>query len=90
MPAAVADARRPRAPPFVEPPGYARHRPETTTLYQLVDRHDPTFREMRAMAGRSLPDYIEDEFDACLKCGRLEEGSLRVRCASCSRLIQML
>jgi hypothetical protein len=27
--------------------------------------------EMRAMAGRSLPDYIEQEFDAYLKCGRL-------------------
>jgi ribosomal protein S27E len=38
---------------------------------------------MRAMAGRSLPDYIEDEFDAYLKCGRLEEGFLRVRCEQC-------
>ena len=27
---------RPRAPPFIDPPGYARHRPETTLLYQLV------------------------------------------------------
>jgi ribosomal protein S27E len=38
---------------------------------------------MRAMAGRSLPDYIEEEFDAYLKCGRLEEGFLRVRCEGC-------
>ncbi|MBS0399730.1 MAG: transposase zinc-binding domain-containing protein [Proteobacteria bacterium] len=38
---------------------------------------------MRAMAGRSLPDYIEGEFDAYLKCGRLEEGFLRVRCEHC-------
>jgi hypothetical protein len=30
------------------------------------------------MAGRSLPDCIEDEFEAYLKCGRLEEGSLQV------------
>ena len=35
------------------------------------------------MAGRSLPDYIEDELDAYLKCGRLEEGLLRVRCEHC-------
>ena len=32
------------------------------------------------MEGRSLPDYVEQEFDAYLKCGRLEEGFLRVRC----------
>jgi hypothetical protein len=38
---------------------------------------------MRAEAGRPLPDYIEQEFDAYLKCGRLEHGFLRVRCASC-------
>ena len=35
------------------------------------------------MAGRSLPDYIEQEFDAYLKCGRLEDGFLRVRCEHC-------
>jgi hypothetical protein len=29
---------RPRAPPFVDPPGYARHRPEATLLYQLDRR----------------------------------------------------
>ena len=35
------------------------------------------------MAGRSLPDCIEQEFDAYLKCGRLEDGFLRVRCEHC-------
>ncbi len=34
-------ARRPRAPPFIDPPGYARHRPEATPLYQLVERCYP-------------------------------------------------
>lgn len=81
--AAAAHARHPRAPPFVEPSDYARHRSENTLLYQLVEQHYPAFREMRAMAGRSLPDYIEGEFDAYLKCGRLEEGFLRVRCEHC-------
>ena len=76
-------ARLPRAPPFIDPPGYGRHRPEATLLYQLVEQHYPAFREMRAMAGCSLPDYIEQEFDAYLKCGRLEEGFLRVRCEHC-------
>jgi ribosomal protein S27E len=80
---AATRARRARAPPFLDPPGYARHRPEATLLYQLVGRHYPAFREMRAEAGRSLPDYIEKEFDAYLKCGRLEEGFLRLRCEDC-------
>ena len=80
---AATRARRARAPPFLEPAGYARHRPEATLLYQLVERHDPAFREMPAEAGRPLPDYIEQEFDAYLKCGRLEEALLRVRCETC-------
>jgi ribosomal protein S27E len=79
----AASARRPRAPPFVGPPGYARHRPESTLLYQLVEQHFPTFRDVRAASGRPLPDYVQEEFDAYLKCGRLEEGFLRVRCEQC-------
>ena len=31
---ARARAARPRAPPLVDPPRYARHRPEETLLYQ--------------------------------------------------------
>ena len=50
---------------------------------QINKQHYPVFREMRAIAGRSLPDCIEYEFDAYLKCGRLEEGFLRVRCEHC-------
>jgi hypothetical protein len=79
----AASVRRPRAPPFVDPPGYARHRPEATLLYQLVEQHFPTFRDVRAASGRPLPDYVQEEFDAYLKCGRLEEGFLRVRCEQC-------
>jgi ribosomal protein S27E len=79
----AAGQRRPRAPPFIEPPGYALHRPEKTLLYQLVEQHYPAFRELRAMAGRPLPDYVQDEFDAYLRCGRLEEGFLRLRCEDC-------
>lgn len=82
MPVA-APARRPRAPPFVHPPGYARHRPETTLLYQLVAQHFPAFRELREEAGRPLPDHVEEEFEAYLDCGRLEEGFLRLRCERC-------
>ncbi len=72
-----------RAPPFIDPPGYARHRPEHTLLYHIIEQHYPAFREVRASEGRPLPRHVQDEFDAYLKCGRLEEGFLRVRCEQC-------
>jgi ribosomal protein S27E len=74
---------RPRAPPFIDPPGYARHRPEATLLYQLVERHYPELVAAREAAGRPLPNYVQEEFEAYLKCGRLEHGFLRVRCEHC-------
>jgi hypothetical protein len=30
-----------------------------------------------------LPGYVQDEFEAYLKCGRLEHGFLRVLCTTC-------
>jgi hypothetical protein len=60
----AACAQRPRTPPFVDPPGYARHRPEATLLYQLVEQHYPSFRELRAEAGRPPPGYVQGEFEA--------------------------
>jgi ribosomal protein S27E len=80
---AVARARQSQAPPFIDPRGYSRHRPERTLLYQLVEQHYPAFRELRAAADRPLPDFVQQEFEAYLKCGRLEEGFLRVRCEQC-------
>jgi hypothetical protein len=73
VPVAVR-AERPRAPAFLDPPGYARHRPETTLLYQLVELHYPAFRDMRAEVRRPLPDFVEEEFEAkkrgfCPSCG---------------------
>ena len=38
---ASARAARPPAPPFIDPPGYARHRPEKTLLYRLVEEQYP-------------------------------------------------
>ena len=74
---------RPRAPPFIDPPGCARHRPEATLLYQLVERHYPEFVAVREAAGRPLPKYVKEEFAAYLKCGRLEHGFLRTKCEDC-------
>ena len=50
-----------------------RHRPESTLLYRLVELHYPVFRDLRSAAGRPLPEYVQQEFDAYLKCGRLED-----------------
>lgn len=79
----AARVRRPHAPRFLDPPGHGRHRPEATLLYQLVEQHYPAFRELRAEAGRSLLEHVQEEFEACLKCGQLEEGFLGVRCERC-------
>ena len=74
------------------PVRYERHRPETTLLYQLVERHYPAFLTALAERDRSLPLYVEKEFEAYLKCGRLEHGFLRVRCTTChaERLVAFL
>ncbi len=74
---------RPRTPPFIDPTGYARHRPEQTLLYQLVERYYPELAAVREAAGRPLPRYVQEEFESYLKCGRLEHGFLRVRCEDC-------
>jgi ribosomal protein S27E len=80
---ASAHAAGRRAPPFIDPPVYARHRPEETLLYRLVEEHYPAFVAAREAAGRPLPKHVQEEFEAYRKCGRLEEGFLRVRCESC-------
>jgi ribosomal protein S27E len=76
-------AARPRAPPFIDPPGYARHRPEETLLYRLVEEHYPAFLAARDAAERTLPKHVQAEFEAYLKCGRFEHGFLRVKCERC-------
>jgi ribosomal protein S27E len=68
---------------FIAPPRYSRHRPESTLLYRLVAEHYPKFRDRRAAEDLPLPRYVEHEFEAYLKCGRLEHGFLRVKCESC-------
>ena len=62
---------------------YERHRPETTLLYQLVERHWPEFKAMLSAQGKQLPGYVVREFDGYLTCGRLEHSFLRVRCDTC-------
>ncbi|MEP5569026.1 MAG: transposase zinc-binding domain-containing protein, partial [Halioglobus sp.] len=62
---------------------YERHRPEQTLLYQLVEKHYPALVEQLEVQGKNLPAHVCREFEAYLKCGRLEHGFLRVRCDKC-------
>jgi len=62
---------------------YERHRPEQTLLYQVVEQHYPMFLDELERQGRTLPNYVQREFDEFLKCGRLEYGFLRLRCEAC-------
>ena len=62
---------------------YERHRPEQTLLYQLIEKHYPALIEQLDAQGKNLPLHVHQEFEAYLKCGRLEHGFLRVRCDSC-------
>ena len=62
---------------------YIRHRPETTLLYQIIREYWPEFQAELASQDKYLPAYVTQEFEAYLKCGRLEHGFLRVRCESC-------
>jgi hypothetical protein len=62
---------------------YARHRPEETLLYQVIDDKYPDFVAWFEVQGRTLPRFVRQEFEDYLKCGRLEHGFLRVRCTDC-------
>src|SRR3990167_4497084 len=64
---------------------YARHQPEQTLLYQVIDEYYPKFLDHLSESDKSLPQYVQDEFESYLKCGRLEHGFLRVQCDSCHR-----
>jgi len=58
---------------------YERHRPERTLLYQLVQEYYPALKAQLAAQGTELPAYVQREFEAYLKCSRLEGGFPRVR-----------
>jgi hypothetical protein len=62
---------------------YVRHRPETTLLYQVIREYWPEFQAELASQDKYLPAYVTQEFEAYLKCGRLEHDFLRVRCEAC-------
>ena len=64
-------------------PTHARHVPERTLLYALVQAHYPDFIARLQAEERSLPEYVRKEFEEFLRCGVLDHGFLRVVCEQC-------
>ena len=62
---------------------YERHKPEQTLLYQIIEKYYPQFLSHMGQQDKYLPKYVRSEFEAYLKCGRLEYGFLRVRYVDC-------
>jgi hypothetical protein len=54
-------------------------------LYRTIAAHLPTFlaRTAGEDGTRGWPAFVRREFEAYLKCGRLEHGLLRVQCTRC-------
>jgi hypothetical protein len=53
---------------------YERHRPEQTLLHQIIEEYYPAFLDLMSAQGRTLPAYVQREFEDYLRCGRLEHG----------------
>ena len=62
---------------------YVRHKPEETPLYAIIEQHAPRFFAKLSEQGASLLSFVQAEFEHYLRCGRLEEGFLRVKCSQC-------
>ena len=63
---------------------YQRRQPEQTVLYRAIATHLPTFLARTAGEdGTGWPAFVRREFEAYLKCGRLEHGLVRVQCERC-------
>lgn len=64
---------------------YAPRDPAASVLYQVVRDHYHTFQAEASQLreGEGLPHFVDDEFDAFLKCGWLAGGFARFRCTGC-------
>ena len=62
---------------------YCRHRPEETALYPLIEANLALFLEHLCEREAPLPRFVTDEFKEYLRCGRLEQGFVRVKCDGC-------
>jgi hypothetical protein len=64
---------------------YARHRPEETVLYSVLQAHWKTFvSELEAVAEPPvLPAFVVAEVEAFLRCGILSQGLILAKCRDC-------
>lgn len=66
-----------------KPVVYKPRQPEKTVLYETIRIHYLSFLAELDAADRTLPRFIEREFEKFLSCGILSRGFLRLRCGSC-------
>ena len=64
---------------------YNRRQPEKTLIYKIISENVETFYRDTELEGRSIPQFVKDEFSAYLRCGILSYGFLRIQCESCSQ-----
>ena len=62
---------------------YARHRPEESVLYGVVQHELETFLARAAARERPVPRFVERELRGFLRCGILAHGFVRVHCDAC-------
>ncbi len=62
---------------------YARHRPEQSVLYGVVQQELETFLARAQARERPVPRFVEREIRAFLRCGILAHGFVRVHCDDC-------
>ena len=66
---------------------YSRHSPESTLLYQIVERHYPRLLETLGDCARSLPRHVQREFEDYLECGLgADIGARLARRSACRSL----
>jgi hypothetical protein len=78
----IASATQARTAPRPPSDAYARRDPRQTVLFQVVERHLPSFLAQAREHG-GVPGFVEDAFQEFLRCGLLEYGLCRFQCTSC-------
>jgi hypothetical protein len=66
-------------------PTYQARDPSESVLYQVIAEHLETFRAPLAAdpTAKGLPPYVQEEFEAYLRCGILAHGFVRLGCDHC-------
>ena len=71
---------------------YRQRSPKDSIFYQVLQEHFPKFKsnlfsDHSDGSSIHLPDHVEAEFDAYLKCGLLEHGFVKMSCDDCHSTI---